>query len=274
MSVIFCCDFQAEVGAPTLPDGQPNPQEISERAYGGRVGVWRVLDMFHRLEIKATFATCGMTAERYPEAVVEIVQQGHELAAHAYAHERVYTLAAAEEEAVIDRTIKALIDVSGTRPVGWRSPVARPSQRTLDLLIDRGFLWSGDAQNDDLPFVVGESPRHIAIVPFTWSTVDILLYNEPGVLPQGIPSLVASVWRDEFDALYAESANAPKLMVVVMHDFTAGRAARCRALESFVRHVKQHDDVWIARYEDVARCCLQQAPKAITKEHMVSHSSS
>jgi peptidoglycan/xylan/chitin deacetylase (PgdA/CDA1 family) len=66
IAVLTLFDYQAEVGEWAFPDGTPNYGQITEASYGGRVAIWRLLDILDRQEIKATINVCGITAERYP----------------------------------------------------------------------------------------------------------------------------------------------------------------------------------------------------------------
>jgi hypothetical protein len=50
--------------------------------------VERILALFERYDVKATFFTLGWIAERYPGIVRDIVRHGHELASHGYGHQR------------------------------------------------------------------------------------------------------------------------------------------------------------------------------------------
>ena len=47
-----------------------------------------ILALLDDHETHATFFTLGWIAERYPGLVRRIVEQGHELASHGYAHQR------------------------------------------------------------------------------------------------------------------------------------------------------------------------------------------
>ena len=51
----------------------PDYRHYTARDYGNRVGVYRLLDAFAKAGMKASFATNGAIAERYPELVAEIV---------------------------------------------------------------------------------------------------------------------------------------------------------------------------------------------------------
>ena len=50
----------------------------------------RVLNLFARKNVKATFFVLGWVAERYPEIVTTIKAFGHEIASHGYGHQIVY----------------------------------------------------------------------------------------------------------------------------------------------------------------------------------------
>lgn len=63
--------------------------------------------------------------------------------------------------------------------------------------------------------------------------------------------------RDTFDVLYAEGADAPKMMSVGLHCRLAGRPGRFAALQRFLDHVTRHDNVWVCTREAIARHWLQ-----------------
>ena len=52
----------------------------------------RLLDLFDRSGVTATFFVLGWVAERFPALVREIAAAGHEIASHGYDHQLVYTL--------------------------------------------------------------------------------------------------------------------------------------------------------------------------------------
>ena len=53
---------------------------LGAREYGARSGIWRLLDVLDRHDVKATVITSGLVAELYPESVREVRARGHELA--------------------------------------------------------------------------------------------------------------------------------------------------------------------------------------------------
>ena len=87
LAVMVAFDYQSEVGPRFMADGKtPHMGQITEYSYGGRVGIWRILDIMDRHGIKGTFNTVGVLADLYPESVKAIVDRGHEIAGHSYDH--------------------------------------------------------------------------------------------------------------------------------------------------------------------------------------------
>src|SRR5574340_926175 len=177
MAVLFTFDYQAEVGSPTLPSGKISYAIHTERMYGGRHGIGRVLDILDKHNIKSTFFVSGVTAERYPNSVRAIRDRGHDLAGHAYEHEELHLFSRAEETEIIRKTIEAIEKVSGVRPLGWRSPKVLISDNTLELLAGFGFVYNSDFLNEDLPYVLKIGGKEMVEIPYTFTTDDACLYS-------------------------------------------------------------------------------------------------
>jgi len=82
----------------------------------------RILDLFAEHDTKATFFTLGWVAQRYPELVKRICDEGHELASHGMSHLRVTTQTREEFREDIDSAKKLLEDLSGQQVKGYRAP--------------------------------------------------------------------------------------------------------------------------------------------------------
>lgn len=105
----------------------------------------RILMLLDKHEIKATFFTLGWIAERYPSMVKKIVENGHELASHGYAHHRVTELSREEFHDDITRSKSLLEDISGQSVQGYRAPsfsINRNNLWTLDCLGEAGYRYS------------------------------------------------------------------------------------------------------------------------------------
>ena len=93
--VLLTFDLDGETAFEEMHPGIP--YWITQGGYGPRKGVYRIMDLLDEYNIKGTFCVVGQTAERYPEAVEEIISRGHEVACHGYTH-RGYNALDAETE--------------------------------------------------------------------------------------------------------------------------------------------------------------------------------
>ncbi len=105
----------------------------------------RILAMFARHDIKATFFTLGWIAERYPHTVRRIVDAGHELASHGYGHQRASALTVAEFRQDVSRAKALLEDIAGQAVSGYRAPsfsIGGGNLWALDVLAETGHRYS------------------------------------------------------------------------------------------------------------------------------------
>jgi polysaccharide deacetylase family protein (PEP-CTERM system associated) len=123
----------------------------------------RILALFERTGVRATFFTLGWIAERYPNVVKRIVAGGHELASHGYGHLRASDQTRAEFDNDI-RSAKALLeDIGGQEVLGYRAPsfsIGRDNLWALDALLEAGYRYSSSiypVQHDH--YGMPEAPR-------------------------------------------------------------------------------------------------------------------
>jgi len=103
--------------------GYPNttPAMLARGEYGARVGVPRVLDLLRAHGIAATFFIPGHTIDSFPEQVATILDAGHEVAHHSYAHVDPSTQTPEAERRDLERALDALHRI-GVHPVKLRGP--------------------------------------------------------------------------------------------------------------------------------------------------------
>lgn len=105
----------------------------------------RILALMDEGQVKGTFFTLGWIAERYPAMVKRIVDSGHELASHGYAHLRASDQSAEEFLGDITRSKALLEDIGGQKVLGYRAPSFSIGSRNLwalDSLLQAGYRYS------------------------------------------------------------------------------------------------------------------------------------
>lgn len=160
-------------------EGQVARQSWDSRNLRVQHNVNRILELFAEHDVKATFFTLGWIAERCPEMVRRIVEQGHELASHGWEHVRVTEQDPESFRADVTRTKAFLEDLSGVAVNGYRAAsysIGRSNLWAHDVLAETGHRYSSSIApiRHDL-YGMPEAPRfrfggangRIAEVPVT-----------------------------------------------------------------------------------------------------------
>gem|GEM_PF-3302827 len=231
----------------------------------------RLLGMLEKHGIRSTFFVPGYTAHRYPEVVRNIVAAGHEVAHHGYLHEQPTGVSASEEANNLDRGLRALEEVAGIRPVGYRAPMWDLSWRSPALLEERGFLYDSSLMDADVPYelsVTPGAPTSIVEIPIQWALDDWEQYCYlPDISGTGLietPRKARELWQQEFEGLRSVGG----CWVLTNHPFLSGRPSRAHQLDELMAHVSSCDDVWTASLEEIARHVRSQGLPAT--QHRVS----
>jgi len=256
LPVVLTFEHQSGEGAPLFPGDRPNYMVGGALQYGARRGIWNILELLDKYQIKATFFVCGTTAEKYPDAVQAAQKSGHEIAGMSYSFDRVRTASVERERSIVRQSAQVLERITGSRIQGWRCPDYRISPQTLDILAEEGFTWDSSLLNDDLPYFFQCGARRLLEIPFTTSTADKTFIGYP--YPQrGGPDGLANVWNNEFEVLYDESQRSPRFLILSLQTWATGRPAPLRILRQFLDRLAGHEEFWFARCSDISKRWLE-----------------
>jgi len=241
---------------------------MSHQSYGPLVGVPRILALLKRHDIEATFFVPGYSAQRYPQVVRSIAEAGHEIAHHSYFHENTAGMDEKTEAAMLDLGLRALRDVAGVRPDGYRAPMWEMNYHTPRLLAERGFRYDSSLMDSDHPYLlaVDEHPETgtLVEVPVSWGLDDWEQYAFlPDLIGSGViesPAKALELWVLELEAMHRLGA----AFVLCCHPFLSGRPSRAEALERLIERMKSLDGLWITTVGEVARhtASLDLAPRS------------
>jgi len=236
------------VNAPDLP-GQRHMSMEQIYEYGSRAGVWRLLRLFDKHDIKLTVFAVAEALARYPEMAEAFMSRGHEIACHGLKWINYQHMPIEEERRHIAEACKIIKDLTGHHPSGWYTGRTSPNTRAL-VAEHGGFEYDADDYSDDLPHWVEVGGQPQLIVPYTLDTNDMRFATVQGF---NSGDQFFSFLKDAFDVLYAEGGDKPKMLSIGLHCRLVGRPARIAALSRFIDYIKSHDHVWIPRRVDIAR---------------------
>lgn len=228
-------------------------------AYGTRAGLWRMLDALEDRRFDSTFLFCGRAVARAPELARAATDRGHEAAVHGWRWRPHADYASREAEAAdIDRCIATIETACGVRPTGFFCRGSE-SDWTRALLAERGFLYTSNAFDDDLPYWDRSGASPLLVVPYALDSNDMKFFHPNGfVRAQDMIDYV----DDALDVLLAEAARGkPRLLNLGFHLRICGRPGRFAAFARILdrlNHLGGH--VWIARRDAIAAAFADAVP--------------
>jgi peptidoglycan-N-acetylglucosamine deacetylase len=232
------------------------PSQLAKGEFGGRVGIWRLIELFDSHAIKATIFTPGRICELYPQAVKAASKSGHEIADHMWEH-RVPSEPELEREH-LRRAAAAIERLTGKRPVGTRS------WHTQSLLLEEGFIYNSHDTPDHRPHYVSkpDGAGTLLNLPFHYVIDDAMFFSfawlntENDAQRMMDPDHVEAIWWDAFMREYRQGG----YLNICMHPFVSGRALRIAMLDRLFTRMKALPGVWFPTCEQAARHVLAKHP--------------
>jgi peptidoglycan/xylan/chitin deacetylase (PgdA/CDA1 family) len=251
-------------GSPALSLAQftaelvPDPLNYGWRDYGPRVGIWRLMELFDRFDIRASAITNSAVFEQYPEIVEEGRKRGWAWVAHGETNSRWHVgMERDDEKAMLEGIAASFESAVGTRPSGWLGPALTSTPNTVEVLAELGFTYSLDWANDDQPYDMRVSSGRLLSIPYSSEVNDIPAF----VLHHHTGEQFAQSVIDQFDQLYDEGESSLRVMGIGVHPFLVGQPFRARAFARALEHVAGRDDVWLTTSDELAAWYLDATGK-------------
>jgi peptidoglycan/xylan/chitin deacetylase (PgdA/CDA1 family) len=256
-------------------DSWDMPTRHSRGVYGAEVATPRLLDLHDEHEVPATWFVPGHTLNSFPDISEEIHDRGYDIQHHGWSHTGPATFDTREDEkADIERAIDSIVEITGEKPNGYRSPAWDFSEHTLDILDELGFEWDSSKMASDFslhyaydgwsappdgPYDRGE-PTDIVECPVSWQRDDwpplTFTWSRPHRMGYTSEDSVFQRWYDQFDWMHEHIDDG--VFILTMHPQVIGQAHRISRLEELVQHMQAKDDVEFRLLDDVAMEFKQQ----------------
>jgi peptidoglycan/xylan/chitin deacetylase (PgdA/CDA1 family) len=247
---IVCLTWDFDTQSGLIQRGMTTPTPLSRGEFG-LIGTQRILAMTKERGLKTTFFIPGFTIESHPAACEAVVEAGHEVGAHSWAHIPPADQSRDEEEADMVRSSEQIEKIWGRKPAGYRSPSWDLSESTIELLEKHGHIYDsslmgadyipyrarvGDIAELGKPFVYGKESSLVEM-PISWSLDDhphfeymrTPQFTMPGLRPA---REVMDSWYDEWR--YFRKTVDWGILTYTMHPYVIGRGFRMYALEQLV----------------------------------------
>lgn len=225
----------------------PDYRTWTQREYGNRVGIFRVLDVLDRYQIRAGVAVNALAAERYPFLIEQFKKRKYEFIAHGHSANRMITskMSEADEKAEIAASLAAIEKAAGVRPTGWLGQDYGESQRTPGLLADAGLDYVLDWPNDDQPYAMKASRKFVSLPNQPeWDDVQQLWLRR--IPTPRYPDIVG----EAFELLHHEGGQVFNLSI---HPWLMGMAHRIKYLDEALRRIDRFGNIWQTTPGEVAR---------------------
>jgi peptidoglycan/xylan/chitin deacetylase (PgdA/CDA1 family) len=123
-------------------------------------GMPRLLDLYEKYGVKATFFYTGHIAQLYPDVVRMAHERGHEVGSHGLTHEvsKAFDVLSPEEQlSHLKQSKQILEDIIGEEVVSFRAPAARVDKKFPLIMKETGFKVdsSVSSQRLDMMFSFG-----------------------------------------------------------------------------------------------------------------------
>jgi peptidoglycan/xylan/chitin deacetylase (PgdA/CDA1 family) len=265
---IVCLTFDFDTMSGFIARGMTTPTPLSRGEFGARASR-RILAFLQKLGIRTTWFVPGFTIESYRRECDAVVEGGHEIAHHSWAHIPPATMRREEEEADLIRANDAIARISGHKARGYRSPSWDLSENTIDLLVAHGFLYDSSLMGGDYgpywarhgdvvelgkPYQFGEETALIEM-PISWSLDDYPHFEfvrTPGTVLASLQPARAVMenWLDEFR--YMKKEVDWGVLTYTMHPYVIGRGYRMLAMEDFVAKLLGEGAIFMTMEEAAA----------------------
>lgn len=229
---------------------KPDVMNYAWRDYGNRVGVWRLFDLFDRLELRTTALLNADVIDQCPGLAEACRDRGDETAAHGATNAEAQGDLGRADEARLIADVTDRLTTLGVRPTGWLGPWISESADTPDLLAEAGYRYVLDWAHDDQPVKLATAHGDLLSVPYSQEINDI-----PAIIGRKQEAETFAAMIDAaIGQLLSECDRRPVVLGIALHPYIMGQAHRVPALARVLTRLRDADDprIWWTTAGEIA----------------------
>lgn len=239
----------ANPALPGWPRPAPDIDGYSLRDYGNRVGVWRMIEVMAKHDVRGSVSLNVAICDHHPEIIEACNKLGWEFFSHGVYNTRfTYGMSEAQESALIRDVIDTVRKHTGQKLDGWLAPALSNTERTMDLLARHDITYTCDLFHDDQPTPVKVREGKLISIPYSLEMNDVIVYARQMASPREYGDMI----RAQFDQLYAEGEESGTVMCVPLHPYLVGAPHRLAPFVQALAYMRGHDRVWFATGREIA----------------------
>ena len=230
----------------------PDFWSYSNRDYGLRIGIYRIMRVLDGLGLGATAAVNAAVATRYPRIIEEVTLRSWEIMASGMDMGQPHhgNLSVEDERNLVRSARDILTEATGNPVGGWHSPGHSESMHTLQLVKECGFEYVADWANDDLPYMLHTAAGPLLSMPLTYEWSDRLLLVQHNLT---VEDYEAQVMR-AFQQLRAEAdqRDGGRILSLSVSPWIMGYPHRIATLERLLGRILESGSIWHANGMQIA----------------------
>ena len=224
--------------------------------YGNRVGFWRMLKVFDDFKLPAALAINGSAIAAYPQIAEAAKARNWEFMGHGFTQRNMQKVENEHDD--ICKTADVIEAATGRRPRGWLGPGLTETWNTPDLLKQEGYEYVCDWVLDDQPVWLKTTTAPIVNIPYTQECNDVAMM----LIQHHKASEYYDRAIDQFEQIYADSADSARIMALVVHPYIMGAPHRLKHFRRIFETIQQKSDVAFMTGEQILEWYLSVGPKA------------
>ena len=248
----FCFTIDVDAESPQLwrsrNQSSLSMNELEQRCYGLREGIWHLLEILKRHDVRATCFVPAHEAETRPWLLETLAAAGHEIGLHGVLHEVVSDLSPDQFSEIVEKGIETVVRMTGLRPLGFRSPSWEMTPWAFDVLRRAGILYDSSLSGYDHPYSLGQTIE----IPIQWTLDDAVFFRYAGTGADRWAPRTTSETAGSWLEICAGIERFGGSVVTTVHPWLTGRSGRIPLAEALLEHARNTDGLWVCTTGELA----------------------